>query len=294
MTGGSGLAPGLLAGRRVLVTGGGTGLGRAMGERFLELGADLAICGRRADVLEGTAAKFGARHGRPVATAVCDVRDAAAVEAMLDAVGPLDVLVNNAAANFLARTHLLSARALDAVLGTTLHGAAYAMIGCGRRWIGSGRGGVVLSVLTLSALQGGAFTAPSAMAKAGLLAMTRSLAVEWGGGTGHAWSPSRRAPSRRRRRPRASAPIQRATPRAACRSAAPARTGSWRTSRPFSCPTWRRTSPANASSWTAGGACSAALAPGRRRCLAGARRSGRGSARGRRRAREDGAWRGRS
>ena len=180
MTGDSGLAPDLLAGRRILVTGGGTGLGRAMGERFLELGADLAICGRRADVLEGTAAKFGARHGRPVATAVCDVRDAAAVEAMLDAVGPLDVLVNNAAANFLARTHLLSARALDAVLGTTLHGAAYATIGCGRRWIGSGRGGVVLSVLTLSALQGGAFTAPSAMAKAGLLAMTRSLAVEWG------------------------------------------------------------------------------------------------------------------
>ena len=176
----TGFAPDLLAGRRILVTGGGTGLGRAMGERFLELGATLAICGRRAEVLEAAAAELGARHGRPVATAVCDVRDPAAVEATLDAVGPLDALVNNAAANFLARTHLLSARALDAVLGTTLHGAAYATIGCGRRWIESGRGGVVLSMLTLSALQGGAFTAPSAMAKAGLLAMTQSLAVEWG------------------------------------------------------------------------------------------------------------------
>jgi NAD(P)-dependent dehydrogenase (short-subunit alcohol dehydrogenase family) len=173
-------APDLLAGRRILVTGGGTGLGRAMGERFLELGADLAICGRRAEVLEEAAAELGARHGTRVVTAACDLRDPAAVEAMLDAVGPLDVLVNNAAANFLARTHLLSARALDAVLGTTLHGAAYAAIGCGRRWIEQRRGGVVLSVLTLSALQGGAFTAPSAMAKAGLLAMTRSLAVEWG------------------------------------------------------------------------------------------------------------------
>ena len=176
-----GFAPDLLAGRRVLVTGGGTGLGRAMGERFLELGASLAICGRRPEVLERAVAELGARHGAARVTAVpCDLRDPAAVEAMLDAVGPLDALVNNAAANFLARTHLLSARALDAVLGTTLHGAAYATIGCGRRWIEQGRGGVVLSVLTLSALQGGAFTAPSAMAKAGLLAMTQSLAVEWG------------------------------------------------------------------------------------------------------------------
>ena len=178
---GDGFAPDLLAGRRILVTGGGTGLGRAMGARFLDLGAELAICGRRPDVLEEAAAAFRASHaGARIVTTACDLRDPDAVEAMLDAVGPLDALVNNAAANFLARTHLLSARALDAVLGTTLHGAAYATIGCGRRWIEAGRGGVVLSVLTLSALQGGAFTAPSAMAKPGLLAMTQSLAVEWG------------------------------------------------------------------------------------------------------------------
>jgi NAD(P)-dependent dehydrogenase (short-subunit alcohol dehydrogenase family) len=177
-------APGLLAGRRVLVTGGGTGLGRSMGRRFLELGASIAICGRRAAVLDATAASFREEvPGADVTTHACDVRDATAVEAMLDEAwrhAPPDILVNNAAANFLAQTHRLSARAVDAVLGTTLHGAAYCTIGCGRRWIEAGTPGVVLSILTLSALQGGAFTAPSAMAKAGLLAMTQSLAVEWG------------------------------------------------------------------------------------------------------------------
>lgn len=177
-------APGLLAGRRALVTGGGTGLGRSIARRFLELGASLAICGRRGGVLDAAAAALRADiPGAEVTTHPCDIRDAAAVEAMLDAVwqhGAPDILVNNAAANFLAQTHRLSARAVDAVLGTTLHGAAYGTIGCGRRWIEAGQGGVVLSILTLSALQGGAFTAPSAMAKAGLLAMTQSLAVEWG------------------------------------------------------------------------------------------------------------------
>ena len=177
-------AEGLLAGRRALITGGGTGLGRSIGRRFLELGASLAICGRRAEVLEQAAETFRAeRPGAVVTTHPCDIRDPTAVEAMLDDVwlhGAPDILVNNAAANFLAQTHRLSARAVDAVLGTTLHGAAYCTIGCGRRWIEAGQPGVVLSILTLSALQGGAFTAPSAMAKAGLLAMTQSLAVEWG------------------------------------------------------------------------------------------------------------------
>ena len=177
-------AAGLLAGRRALVTGGGTGLGRSIGLRFLELGASLAICGRRAAVLEETADAWRTDlPGAVVTTHPCDIRDAAAVEMMLDDVwrhGAPDILVNNAAANFLAQTHRLSARALDAVLSTTLHGAAYCTIGCGRRWIEAKQPGVVLSILTLSALQGGAFTTPSAMAKAGLLAMTQSLAVEWG------------------------------------------------------------------------------------------------------------------
>lgn len=177
-------APDLLGGRRALVTGGGTGLGRAIAARYLELGADVVVCGRRRAVLEETATAF--RDAHPAAridTFGCDLRDPEAVEAMLDAVWrerPLDILVNNAAGNFLAQSHRLSHRALDAVLGVVLHGSAYCTLGCGRRWIEGGRPGTVLSILTLSALGGTAFTVPSAMAKAGVLAMTRSLAAEWG------------------------------------------------------------------------------------------------------------------
>ncbi|MGI4946241.1 MAG: SDR family oxidoreductase [Janthinobacterium lividum] len=177
-------APDLLAGRRVLITGGGTGLGRAIGERFLSLGASLVICGRRLPVLEAAAAEMrAARPGAAVTVIQCDVRDPAQVEAMLGAAwaeAPLDILVNNAAGNFLAQSHRLSVRAVDAVLGIVLHGTAYCTLGCGRRWIAEGRPGTVLSILTLSALSGAAFTMPSAVAKAGVLAMTRSLAVEWG------------------------------------------------------------------------------------------------------------------
>lgn len=173
----------LLAGKRILITGGGTGLGKAMGRRFLELGASLVLCGRRQAVLTATAAEFAAEFSSDVQTVACDIRDADAVERMLDTVwasGPLDVLVNNAAANFLAQTHRLSPRAIDAVLNICLHGTAYCTTGVGRRWIDAGRGGTVLSILTLSALMGGPFTVPSAMAKAGVEAMTKSLAVEWG------------------------------------------------------------------------------------------------------------------
>jgi NAD(P)-dependent dehydrogenase (short-subunit alcohol dehydrogenase family) len=174
----------LLKGKRILVTGGGTGLGASMGRRFLELGAEIFICGRRSDVLEATAKHLSTETGGRVNVHRCDIRDAAAVEAMLDAIwatGPLDVLVNNAAGNFIAETHRLSPRAIDAVLNTVLHGAAYCTVGAGRRWIDGGHRGVVLSILTLSALKGAAFRVPSAMAKAGLQAMTQSLAVEWGG-----------------------------------------------------------------------------------------------------------------
>lgn len=174
--------PGLLAGRRILITGGGSGLGAAMAERFGELGASLLLCGRRAAVLDATAARLRGA-GAQVDTAICDVRDAAAVEAMVDAAwarAPIDVLVNNAAASFIARTETLSARAADAILAPTLHGAMYGTLALGKRWIGSGRPGVVLSILSTSTLTGRAYTVPSAMAKSGLLAMTRSLAVEWG------------------------------------------------------------------------------------------------------------------
>lgn len=174
---------GLLAGKRILITGGGTGLGKSIGRRYAELGAELVICGRRSDVLRSTADDFERDLGAPVGTHACDVRDAAAVEIMMDRIwenGPLDVLLNNAAGNFLARTEHLSPRAVDAVIDIVLKGGAYCTIAAGRRWIEAGRGGTVLCILTQSALVGAPFTVPSAMAKAGLLSMIRSLAVEWG------------------------------------------------------------------------------------------------------------------
>jgi NAD(P)-dependent dehydrogenase (short-subunit alcohol dehydrogenase family) len=173
----------LLKGKRALITGGGTGLGKSIGKRYLELGAELYICGRRREVLDATAAELGAATGGRASGIVCDVRDAASVEAMMEEVwrgGPLDILVNNAGANFIARTEKLSPRAIDAVLGIVLHGTFYCTIACGKRWIDAGHGGVVLSVATTPSFTGLAFTAASAAAKAGVVAMTRSLAVEWG------------------------------------------------------------------------------------------------------------------
>jgi NAD(P)-dependent dehydrogenase (short-subunit alcohol dehydrogenase family) len=173
----------LLAGKRILVTGGGTGLGKSIGRRYLELGAELIICGRRLEVVEATAGELAQATGGTVKALSCDVRDAASVDAMMEKIwteAPLDVLVNNAAANFIARTEKLSPRAIDAVLGIVLHGSFYCTVACGRRWIDAQRAGTVLSVATTPSFTGSAFTAPSAAAKAGIVAMTRSLAVEWG------------------------------------------------------------------------------------------------------------------
>ena len=174
----------LLRGKRVLVTGGGTGLGLAMGRRFLELGASLVICGRREQVLREAAADLEQAAPGRVAWHVCDIRDAAAVDAMLEAIwqsGPLDALVNNAAGNFIARTEELSPRAVDAVLGIVLHGSAYVTIGCGKRWLAEGHKAAVLSIVTTYAWTGSAYVVPSAMAKTNVLTITRNLAVEWGG-----------------------------------------------------------------------------------------------------------------
>jgi NAD(P)-dependent dehydrogenase (short-subunit alcohol dehydrogenase family) len=173
----------LLAGKRILITGGGSGLGAAMARRFVELGAELIICGRRLDLLEATAARLRSDFGGKVSAIKCDIRDGAAVDAMLDAVwcdGAIDVLVNNAAATFIAQTEHLSFRAADAILAPTLHGTMYSTLGVGRRWIEGGHKGVVLSILSTSTITGRAFTVPSAMAKSAILAMTKSLAVEWG------------------------------------------------------------------------------------------------------------------
>jgi NAD(P)-dependent dehydrogenase (short-subunit alcohol dehydrogenase family) len=174
---------GLLARKRILITGGGSGLGAAMGRRFVELGAELIICGRRLELLEATATQMGSDLGGTVSAIKCDVRDGAAVDAMMDAIwrdAPLDVLVNNAAATFIAPTEQLSFRAADAILAPTLHGAMYCTLAAGRRWIEARHKGVVLSILSTSTITGRAFTVPSAMAKSAILAMTKSLAVEWG------------------------------------------------------------------------------------------------------------------
>lgn len=174
---------GLLRDKRILVTGGGSGLGAAMGHRFLALGAELIICGRKLDRLEATAREMRAQTGSKVTTIACDVRDGAAVDNMMDAIwreAPLDILVNNAAATFIAQSEHLSFRAADAILAPTLHGAMYCTLAAGKRWIDGKHNGVVLSILSTSTITGRAFTVPSAMAKSAVLAMTKSLAVEWG------------------------------------------------------------------------------------------------------------------
>jgi NAD(P)-dependent dehydrogenase (short-subunit alcohol dehydrogenase family) len=173
----------LLAGKRILVTGGGSGLGAAMGRRFVELGAELIICGRRVELLEATATQMRSELGGKVSAVQCDIRDGAAVDGMMDGVwreAPLDILINNAAATFIAQTEHLSFRAADAILAPTLHGTMYCTLAAGKRWIEGRHKGVVLSILSTSTITGRPFTVPSAMAKSAILAMTKSLAVEWG------------------------------------------------------------------------------------------------------------------
>jgi NAD(P)-dependent dehydrogenase (short-subunit alcohol dehydrogenase family) len=173
----------LLHQKRILVTGGGTGLGRSMVRRFLQLGARPIICGRRGDVLEQTATELEQEIGRAVEFHACDLRQFDEVEAMIARIfasEPLDVLVNSAAGNFVARTETLSPRAVDAVLNVVAHGTAHVTMACGRRWLADALPGTVLSIVTTYAFTGSAYVVPSAMAKAAVLAMTRSLAVEWG------------------------------------------------------------------------------------------------------------------
>lgn len=170
----------LLQGQRILVTGGATGLGYAMAAEFAQLGADLVLLGRRQEKLDAAAKSLGGK----VQTVSCDIRDPEAVEQAVDtiwAAGPLDVLVNNAAGNFAAPSESLSHRAVDAVLGTVLHGTTYITLACGKRWLAESRKAQVLSVVTTYATTGSGWVLPSAMGKAGVQAMTRSLAVEWGG-----------------------------------------------------------------------------------------------------------------
>lgn len=174
----------LLAGKRILVTGGGSGLGREIAAKYLELGAQLYLCGRRQPVLEATAAELMALHGGSVKTFALDIREAADVERMVAAIwaddGPLDGLVNNAAGNFVSRTQDLSPRGFDAVADIVLHGTFYVTQAVGKRWIAGGHPGSILSIVVTWVRTGAPFVVPSAMSKAGIDVMTKSLAVEWG------------------------------------------------------------------------------------------------------------------
>jgi NAD(P)-dependent dehydrogenase (short-subunit alcohol dehydrogenase family) len=174
----------LLKGKRILVTGGGTGLGREMAAKYLELGAEVYICGRRQAPLEATARELMEKHGGSVKYRTVDIRDAAAVDAVVQSIwddgGPLTGLLNNAAGNFISRTEDLSSRGFDAIANTVLHGTFYVTHAVGKRWIAGKNKGSVVSIVVTWVWSGSPFVVPSAMAKAGVHVMTQSLAVEWG------------------------------------------------------------------------------------------------------------------
>ena len=169
----------VLAGKRILITGGGTGLGKGVAATLAGRGAEVHLWGRRLAVLEEAAKEIGPRaHVRAV-----DIRDADAVDAAVGAIwaghGPLTGLINNAAANFIAPTESLSPRGFEAITSTVMNGAFFTTHACGKRWIADGLPGSVVSTLTTWVWTGSAFVTPSAMAKTAVHAMTMSLAVEW-------------------------------------------------------------------------------------------------------------------
>ncbi len=175
---------GLMNGARILITGGGSGLGKIMALGLAELGAKIYICGRREAVLDSAVAEIQAAGGQ-AARFVCDIRQPDAVDAMLSSIwadgGALTGLVNNAAGNFVARTETISIRGFEAVTDTVMRGGFLVTNGCGKRWIAGGDKASVVSILTTWIWNGGPFSTPSAMAKSAVHAMTQSLAVEWGG-----------------------------------------------------------------------------------------------------------------
>lgn len=177
------LKEGALKGKVVLVTGGGTGLGKSMGKYFLELGAKLVICSRKLEVLEEAAKELEKQTGGEILPLSCDVREIAEVEKVFEKAvsvfGKVDVVVNNAAGNFISPTERLSANAFHTVLDIVLKGSVNMTMTAGKRWIESGQAGAFLNIVTTYAWTGSGYVVPSAAAKAGVLAMTRSLAVEW-------------------------------------------------------------------------------------------------------------------
>ena len=173
----------LLAGRRILVTGGGTGLGKSMAARFLQLGAEIHICGRRKIVCDETATELMDQYGGRVVSHGVDIRNAQAVDEMIEQIwtgGALTDLVNNAAGNFISRTEELSSRGIDAVANIVMHGTFYVTHAVGRRWIANKLRGNVVSITVTWVRNGSPYVVPSAMSKSAVHAMTMSLATEWG------------------------------------------------------------------------------------------------------------------
>ncbi|WP_200976264.1 SDR family oxidoreductase [Echinicola sp. 20G] len=177
------LKAGALKGKTILITGGGTGLGRSMGKYFLELGASLIITSRKIEVLEKAALDLEQETGGQVFPIACDVREVDQVEKMfaasIEQFGKIDAVVNNAAGNFISPTERLSANAFHTVLDIVLKGSVNMTMTAGKHWIQSQEPGTFLNVVTTYAWTGSGYVVPSAAAKAGVLAMTRSLAVEW-------------------------------------------------------------------------------------------------------------------
>ena len=173
----------ILQGKKILVTGGGTGLGKEMSEHYIQHGADVVICGRRESVLAETAEEFKEKYGSTVRFQALDIRSAQDVDDFIDTIfqeGPLHGLVNNAAGNFISPTKDLSARGFDAIANIVFHGTFYVTHAVGKKWIEHQIKGSIISILATWVWTGSPFVVPSAMSKSALNTMTKSLAVEWG------------------------------------------------------------------------------------------------------------------
>ncbi|MEJ1240649.1 SDR family oxidoreductase [Chryseolinea sp. T2] len=177
------LKPGSLEGKTIIVTGGGTGLGRSMGKYFLQLGARLVIASRKLDVLQQAARDLEAETGGKVLALACDIRKYEDVEKMIAdseaAFGAVHGILNNAAGNFISPTERLSHRAFDTIVDIVLKGTYNVALAAGKNWIERKQPGVFLNIVTTYAWTGSGYVVPSACSKAGVLALTRSLAVEW-------------------------------------------------------------------------------------------------------------------
>lgn len=177
------LMPDSLKGQTIIITGGGTGLGKSMGKYMLELGANLVITSRKKDVLEKTAHELEVQTGGKVIPVTCDIRKYEEIENVIktteDHFGQIHGVLNNAAGNFISPTERLSHRAFDIIVDIVLKGTYYMTLAIGKNWIARKQPGTFLNIVTTYAWTGSGYVVPSACSKAGVLALTRSLAVEW-------------------------------------------------------------------------------------------------------------------